>query len=154
MDEAGIDNRLYRAYARSLRGVKVYASVSGKKRERVSMIGALVKDSFIAPMTFKGACNQDVFNAWLESVLLPELSPGMTIVMDNAAFHKSPQTKSLIQKAGCFLKFLPSYSPDLNPIEHCWHKLKALLKPLVQKGRKNIQTLLNTALRQITKNLN
>ena len=56
--------------------------------------------------------------------------------MDNAAFHKSERTKELIEKAGCYLLFLPTYSPDLNPIEHCWHTVKSRLRPLIQ----NIQT--------------
>jgi transposase len=149
VDEAGVDNKLYRPYGRSPRGVKIYASLPGKKRERISMIGGWVNHTFIAPMSFQGGCNRIVFNAWIKNILLPELAPGMTVVMDNAAFHKSPQTRSLIEKAGCFLKFLPAYSPDLNPIEHCWHKLKSLLKPLIQKSTQTIQNLVDQCLIKI-----
>jgi hypothetical protein len=111
IDEAGVDKRLYREYGRAPRGQKIYGEISGKKRERVSVIGGLMGKKFIAPFTFQGGCNRDVFNTWLETVLLPDLSPGMTIIMDNAAFHKSSKTRELIENAGCYLLFLPTYSP-------------------------------------------
>ena len=129
IDEAGIDNRLYREYARAPRGQKIYAEIPGKKRERVSIIGALMNGMFIAPFTFQGECNADLFNVWLEQELLPTLSKGSVLIMDNAAFHKSAKTKELIEKFGCYLLFLPTYSPDLNPIEHWWHKIKSILRP-------------------------
>ena len=95
MDEASLDNRLFRVYGRSLRGQKIHAFISGKKRERVSMIGGWVQNRFIAPMSFRGGCNRKVLNVWLKKILLPELQPGTTIVMDNAAFHKSSGTKDI-----------------------------------------------------------
>lgn len=146
IDEAGIDNRLYREYARAPRGQKVYAEISGKKRERVSVIGALMKGVFTAPFTFQGGCNSDVFNTWLEEVLLPTLPKGTFLVMDNAAFHKSAKTKELIEKFGCHLLFLPTYSPDLNPIEHWWHKIKSILRPLIQQGYHDLHNLLDQCL--------
>jgi hypothetical protein len=63
VDEAGVDNRLYREYARAPRGEKVYADIPGKKRERISMIGGLIGRKFVAPLTFTGECNKEVFNA-------------------------------------------------------------------------------------------
>lgn len=132
IDEAGVDNRLYREYARAPRGEKVHADIMGKKHERISMIGGWIGRKFIAPMTFNGGCDNVMFNLWLEQILLPQLSFGTTIVMDNAAFHKTPKTKELIEEAGCHLLYLPTYSPDLNPIEHCWHTIKSWLKPRIQ----------------------
>lgn len=146
IDEAGVDNRLYREYARAPRGQKIYAEIPGKKRERVSIIGALIKDTFIAPFTFQGGCNAGLFNTWLELVLLPILPKGTVLVMDNAAFHKSPKTKDLIEKFGCQLLFLPTYSPDLNPIERWWHKIKSILRPLIQQGNQNLHDLLDHCL--------
>ena len=146
IDEAGVDNRLFREYGRAPRGQKIMADIPGKKRERISIIGALMGGKFLAPMTFAGGCNADVFNAYLEQVLLPELPRGTTLVMDNAAFHKSPKTKELIENAGCLLLFLPTYSPDLNPIEHWWHKIKSILRPLVQLGLQNLHDLLDQLL--------
>ena len=146
IDEAGVDNRLFRAYARAPRGVKIYADIPGKKRERHSMIGGWMNHKFIAPFTFQGGCNANVFNTWLENILLPELPKGTTVVMDNAAFHKSARTRELIEGAGCFLLYLTTYSPDFNPIEHCWHTLKSRLKPLIQHCLSNLQKLIGDCL--------
>jgi transposase len=101
---------------------------------------------FIAPFTFQGGCNAEVFNTWLKNILLPELPKGTTVVMDNAAFHKSARTKELIEGAGCFLLYLPTYSPDFNPIEHCWHTLKSRLKPLIQNCQSNMQKIIGECL--------
>jgi transposase len=146
IDEAGIDNRLYREYAWAPRGQKVYGEISGKKKERVSIIGGLMRNHFISPFTFQGGCTAEVLNVWLEEVLLPTLPKGSTLIMDNAAFHKSAKTKELIEKSECHLLFLPTYSPDLNPIEHWWHKIKSILRPLVQQGSHDLHTLLDYCL--------
>lgn len=141
-----MDNRLFRPYARALRGTKVYADIPGKKRERYSMIGGWMNKKFIAPFTFQGGCNSNVLNIWLEKILLLEIPKGTTIVMDNAAFHKSQKTKELIENAGCHLLFLPTYSPDLNPIEHCWHTVKSRLRPLIQNIQNNFQEIIGMCL--------
>jgi len=108
-----------------------------------------MKETFLAPFTFQGGCNSDVFNAWLENVLLPTLPKGTTIVMDNAAFHKSAKTRELIEKFGCYLLFLPSYSPDLSPIEHWWHKIKSILRPIIQQPHDNLHNILDKCLSTI-----
>lgn len=146
MDEAGIDNRLHREKARAPRGIKVVAFVPGSRKERISIIGGWIQKKFVAPMTFKGGCNAEVLNTWLKEVLLPQVAPGTTIVMDNAAFHKSVETKKLIEEAKCFLKFLPTYSPDLNPIECIWHQIKSILRPLVQRGIEDLSELISKGL--------
>ena len=76
----------------------------------------------------------------------PQIKPGTSIVMGSAAFHKSPKTKEIIEHARCFLKLLPTYSPDLNPIEHCWNSLKSTLKPLIQAPYQNLHQFLDNAL--------
>ena len=88
------------------------------------------ENRYIAPMYFKGYCDTEVVEAWLEQELLPVLTPGHIIVMDNASFHKSAKIKELIEEAGCDLLFLPPYSPDLNPIERFWSWLKAWIRRL------------------------
>jgi hypothetical protein len=105
IDEAGIDNRLYREYARAPRGQKIYAEIPGKKRERVSIIGGLIGSAFIAPFTFQGGCNADVFNAWLEQVLLPTLPKGTTLVMDNASSISLRKLKSSSKNLGAICCF-------------------------------------------------
>jgi putative transposase len=128
VDECGLDESIHRDYARSPVGQKVMADISGKRAERTSIIAGLNQENTLAPWYFKGYCNTEVILLWVKEVFLPCLKAGMTIIWDNATFHTSSQIKKLIESAGCTLIFLPTYSPDLNPIEHYWAKLKAEIR--------------------------
>lgn len=136
MDESGIDESLQRDYARSKRGKLVISEVFGKRTERTSIISGWFHEAkeFVAPYVFKGYTDGTRFNTWLEKCLLPALEPGITIIMDNASFHKAPKTRELIEEAGCFLLYLPPYSPDLNPIEQQWAALKRKYRTFKQRG--------------------
>jgi len=94
----------------------------------------LVKGKLTAPMLFSGTTNTALFNQWLEEALLPAIGSGMTLIMDNAIFHKSQKTQELIRQAGCSLLFLPPYSPELNPIEQTWANLKRLRRNTQQQS--------------------
>lgn len=102
--------------------------VSGKRYARESFIAGQIQNKIIGPFCYTGTCDNDLFNFWLVNFLLPALSLGYTIIMDNAAFHKSELTKILIEDAGCQLLFLPPYSPDFNPIEKFWANFKAKIR--------------------------
>ena len=129
-----MDTFLYRPFARARRGEKVYTEISGNRYQRLSIIAGTCENRYVAPMYFDGYCNTNVVEAWLKKELLPVLTPGHIIVMDNASFHKSVKIKTLIEEAGCELLFLPPYSPDLNPIEKHWAKLKQGLTSLLRQG--------------------
>ena len=131
IDESGIDKYLHYPWGYGARGQKVYGEVSGKRYDRESFIAAKNCGRIIAPMCFKGTCNTELFNAWIEQVLLPELKSGQIVILDNAAFHKSPRTMELIESRGCKLLFLPPYSPDLNPIETFWANFKAKIRSII-----------------------
>ena len=94
------------------------------------MIGAYWQRQFIAPMRFEGFCDTSVFLIWLEKVLSPCLKPGQVFVIDNASFHKSDKITQLLETATCSLLFLPTYSPDLNPIEYLWAHLKSIVRKI------------------------
>lgn len=123
-----MDNREDYEYGWNERGERFCALKSGKREGRVNMIAALCHQKLLAPFTVEGACNRTVFETWLEKCLVPVLRPGQVIVMDNATFHKGGRIEQLIQKAGCLLLYLPSYSPDLNQIEKCWSWLKSRIR--------------------------
>ena len=132
MDETGLDRDDPYAYGWSPKNTRCYAKKPGGKKQRISIIAGLNRSRLMAPCYFTGYTNAHVFNAWLEQELVPTLTPGMTVIMDNARFHKSPKTKEIIEAAGCSLLFLPPYSPDFNPIENRWFPLKNTARKILQ----------------------
>ncbi len=137
VDESGVDDRIYREYGRAPKGREVPGEVSGKKTERISVIAGLREKKLTAPFRFEGYCDTDVFNTWIEECLISELKTGDVVVMDNASFHKSSKTGELVESKGARLLPLPTYSPDLNPIENYW----AIGKARIRKHRKPDQPL-------------
>lgn len=137
MDESGVDETLQRQYGRALRGEEVSGEISGKKANRISIIAALNQKQLIAPFRFEGYCDQDVVNIWAEECLLPCLHAGQVLICDNASFHKASRLKEILGKVGVTVLPLPTYSPDLNPIENHW----AVAKARVRKYRKPNQPL-------------
>lgn len=133
VDESGIEQGCCKDYAWSRRGQPVQGKKSGKTYKRLNIIGAIHKGKPLAPFTFYGSCNTDTFNLWVEKVLVPELTPGKVVILDNAAFHKSKKTREIIEAVGCRVIFLPPYSPDLNPIEKFWAQMKKWIKESIHK---------------------
>lgn len=133
LDESGINQYLYREYARGARGKKVFGEIPGKRFARQSVISALFGGKFLSPMCFEGTCDTSLFNTWLGEVLIPNLTPGQVLILDNASFHKSIESQKLVEDAGCEILFLPPYSPDLNPIEKHWANMKAKVRELLPK---------------------
>lgn len=95
---------------------------------RLKVIGALLSSRLLTVSLFSGSINANVFSAWLEQDLLPQLPHHVVIVMDNASFHQRADIRQLIEGAGHLLEYLPAYSPDFNPIEHKWAQAKAIRK--------------------------
>ena len=124
-----------RERARAPRGTQVYGAVSGMRYARESFIAAQRDEQILAPFCYRGTCDTILFNVWVREFLLPELKPGQVVIMDNAAFHKSQETKKLIETAGCRIFFLPPYSPDLNPIEQLWANMKKKVQGILERIR-------------------
>ena len=146
LDECGVDHRLYNPYARAMRGEAVFARVSGAQRGRTSVISACAHGRLVSPMVFQGNCTGEVVEAYLKKMLLPSIPVGSVIVLDNAAFHRRPSTIKLVESAKCSLLFLPSYSPDLNPIENIWAVMKAKIRPGLQMAKNKIKHIVKTCL--------
>lgn len=127
VDEAGVDDTHDFPYGYCQRSERFHALKLGHRTERISMISGWCCRDIVAPMTFKGYCNTQLVEAWVEHRLVPDLKPGQVVVMDNASFHQSHHIRKRIEDAGCELLFLPPYSPDLNKIEKFWANLKHYL---------------------------
>lgn len=139
LDESGLnDNEVYER-AWGPKGPRIYGLKPGGKKIRYSMISCLQNNKIIAPFIFEGSCSRSVFEVYLQKVLLPVLIPGSTIIMDNAAFHKGGKIADLIKNAGCFLLYLPAYSPDLNPIENWWFVIKNAVRYLISTTKQTFK---------------
>ena len=139
-----------REYGRAPKGQRCHDTKPKNWGENISVIGALTLGGLEAVMTLNGALNRDWYDKWVEDFLVPILRPGDVVVMDNLSVHKSPKANALIQGAGASVKFLPAYSPDFNPIEKTWSKLKALLRKQRPRTREAIEEVIATALDLIT----
>jgi transposase len=146
LDECGINHGIYNAYARAPRGEVVYADIRGARRGRTSVISASTGNGLVRPFTFEGHCNRDVVETYLREMLLPFIPKGSVIVLDNAAFHRSPELQDLAESFGCSLMFLPAYSPDLNPIEHVWATLKRGLLHGIEEAEDKVAFIDNACL--------
>ena len=133
VDEMGMESFLYREYARSPRGERVFGVISGRKYKRTSIVAGKCGKKILAPLSYEGTTDSALFEFWFEHVLIPELSAGQIIVLDNATFHRKNKLYNLAEKAGCSVIFLPPYSPDLNPIENFWAWLKHKMKDMLRR---------------------
>jgi transposase len=124
-----------RDYARAPCGERVHGDVPRNRGEVTTMLGALDVGGVRAMMTVEGATDAEVFETFLERVLVRKLRPGDIVVLDNVGAHRTPNVRRIIESAGARILFLPPYSPDFNPIEFCWSKLKALLKEFGARTR-------------------
>jgi len=130
VDESGVATNMARAYGRAPGGQRARGAVPHGRWERLTILGGLSLAGLVACMSVEGATDAAVMVAFTEHVLVPALRPGQAVILDNLSAHRAPRVRALIEAAGCRLLFLPPYSPDLNPIEPAWSKLKALLRGL------------------------
>lgn len=114
------------------------------------MIGSVRQNGSTACMTVEGALNAEVFRSYIREILLPTLSPGDLLVMDNLSAHKDREALALLEEAGVKVRFLPAYSPDLNPIELMWSKVKALLRKAEARTPETLLTAIGDALSRVT----
>jgi len=130
IDESGVEHNDISKRCWTLRGTEVIGERSGKARGRTSVIAALNGDNINAPMTYCGTMNTGLFLHWLQYLLAPSLVKGQVVIMDNAPIHKNSLVRTIIEEAGCKLLYLPTYSPDLNPIENYWAVMKKHIRKI------------------------
>jgi len=128
LDETGLNTKLARLYGRSLVGQRCVSALSHGHWQSSTFLAALRHQSVGAPFLVDGPVDAEVFTAYLEHVLCPELRPGDTLVLDNLSTHKIPSVRRLLSAGGVEVRYLPPYSPDLNPMEQAFAKLKAHLR--------------------------
>jgi len=150
LDESGAKTNLTRLRGRAQRGQRVKASCPAGHWQTLTMISSIRLDGSTACMAMEGATDTETFRAYVREVLIPTLQPGDRIVMDNLSPHKSDQTLALIANAGAEVLFLPAYSPDLNPIEKMWSKIKGLLRGAEARTPAALIAAIGHALAQVT----
>lgn len=128
IDECGVVTNMARRTGRAPRGERLVASIPHGHWKNLTFTAALRCDGITAPMVHDGAMNGRTFRTYVRELLIPTLQPGDIVVADNLKAHKAPGVQKMIEEAGAEIWYLPPYSPDLNPIEHAFAKLKALLR--------------------------
>ena len=141
IDETWAKTNMARTHGRCRRGERLRMGMPHGHWRTTTFVSALTLRGMIAPFVLSGPINRDAFEAYVEQVFVPELRPGDIVIMDNLSSHKGPRARALIEAAGANLVFLPPYSPDFNPIEKAFAKLKAMLRKAAER---TVEGLWNT----------
>jgi len=150
IDESGAKTNMTRLRGRCKGGGRLYDSTPHGHWETTTMIAALTLEGPAAPMVIEGATDAAVFRAYVKHVLAPVLRVGQIVVLDNLASHKGAEVREMIEAAGANFWFLPPYSPDLNPIEKMWSKVKEFLRAAKARGTEHLYQAVGTALDKVT----
>ena len=141
LDETWAKTNMTRRYGRSPLGTRLIEKTPCGRWQTTTFLGAMRATGFVAPLTVEGAINGSVFRAWVEQHLVPTLNPGDIVVMDNLSSHKVAGIRAAIEAAGAEVWYLPPYSPDLNPIEMAFSKLKKLLRDGAERTNEKLTRL-------------
>ena len=139
-----------RLYARGTGGKRIHEATPGGHWKILTILGAMSLRGMVATMTIEEPTDTDIFLAYVEHLLCPVLKPGDVVVMDNLSAHKAPAVREWIEKAGAEVLYLPPYSPDLNPIEKAWAKLKQLLREVKARSKETLDQAITELLPCIT----
>ena len=150
LDESSINLGMTRLYGRAPKNERVVDYVPDVRFQRLSVISAVRLDGRHVPMVFSGTLNGEFFRQYVNSFLAPTLSPGDCVIMDNLSSHKVEGVAEAILAQGATVLYLPPYSPDFNPIELLWSKLKSFLKKAKDRIYENLIEAISSALEYIT----
>ena len=150
MDESGAKTNMTRLYGRSFDGQRVVDATPHGHWCTTTMLSAMRVDGSTAPMVIEGPTDTDVFEAYVGHVLTHSLRPGDIVIMDNLAPHKKPSVIAAIEAVGAEVWFLPPYSPDFNPIEKMWSKIKAFLRKAKARTWDTLVAAIKDALQEVS----
>ena len=151
IDESGFNIAMTPLYGRAPRGERALGSVPQNYGKNLTLIGALSADGLQALMTVDGATDGEVFRAYVEQVLCPTLAAGDVVVMDNLGAHKVRGIREAIEATGATIVYLPPYSPDWNPIEKCWSKLKTALRSIGARSREALEEAMAKVIKTVSR---
>ncbi len=150
VDEMGANTSLFPLRAWSRRGERAYCSVPRNRGPNITLLASMNAQGMGPSLAVEGATKAAVFEVYIGEVLAPKLRPGQVVVMDNLSVHKGKRIRELVEARGCELLYLPSYSPDLNPIEEAFSKIKGILRKAQAKSREALIEAMGKALDAIT----
>jgi transposase len=150
VDEMGTNTSLSALYAWAPKGQRAHCSVPRNRGANTTVLSSMSAEGMGPSLTVEGATTSVVFEAYLEQVLAPTLRRGQVVVMDNLSAHKGERVRELIEERGCELIYLPSYSPDLNPIEEAFSKIKGLVRKAEARSREALVEAIGWALSAVT----
>ena len=150
LDETGAKTNMTRRYARARKNIRAIDHAPHGHWNTTTLVAGITSGGAIAPMMLEGAMDTKAFMAYIEQVLIPALPPEAIVVMDNLPAHKATKIQARIEQAGAQVRFLPPYSPDFNPIELMWSKVKTSLRSAKARTHEDLQAAIATALKTIT----
>jgi transposase len=150
VDEMGTNTSLSPLYGWSKKGERAHCSVPRNRGKNTTLLATMTIEGMGPSLAVEGATNSQVFETYVEQVLGPTLRRGRVVVMDNLSAHKGERVRELIEQRGCELLYLPSYSPDLNPIEEAFGKIKGLIRKVEARSREALLEAIGTAISAIT----
>jgi transposase len=151
MDETGTNLGMARDYGWAPVGCRAEGHRPFNPGQNITLIGGLNSCGIVAPFMFPGSLDGNVFKTYVEQVLVPELRPGDTVLLDNLSSHKVSGIKDILARAGATLKFLPRYSPELSPVEKAWSKIKADLRTAAARSYESLVEAVKQALDKTSK---
>jgi transposase len=150
IDETWCSTNMARTRGRAPKGERLRASIPHGHWKTTTFVAGLRLSGMVAPLVLDGPINGEAFQAYVDQILIPDLVPGDVVVMDNLGSHKLPGVRGAIEKAGAKLLYLPPYSPDFNPIEKAFSKLKALLRKASERTVEGLWNAIGELIDQFT----
>lgn len=150
IDETGTNTAMTLSHARSQKGKRAYAKAPARRSKNLTTIGSLNQNGISSLMTIEGGVTGEVFLSYVREFLSPTLNENQVVIMDNLSSHKVKHVREAIEARGATLLYLPPYSPDYNPIEMCWSKMKQKLRKIGARTKENLQNAIADAANSVT----